>query len=292
MLKRLVLILAVLVMFASFAYAADIKTYSNSFNIVGANVVVQTDVIFNNKTTKTLEFQLPDDYEALSAYIDSNPVKADVNDNLLKINLNQNTKVSFNYVTSEFIDRDNFLVNLEQNYDADNLLIKLALPEGATLKKPIKEGDLTSGSIYPKPTDSKTDGRSLIFYWLKTDVKQGDETSIFVQFESRKFPVWVVALIVLLVAAGAVLLVLYLRKKSETKIIIEKEDLVEKHLKEDEEQIVNVLKLKGGQCEQGTLRIATGFSKATLSRLLSELEERNVVSKEKRGKKNLVFLKK
>jgi uncharacterized membrane protein len=38
------------------------------------------------------------------------------------------------------------------------------------------------------------------------------------------------------------------------------------------------------------LRVITGFSKAKLSGLLKELEERNVVYKEKRGKKNLVFL--
>ena len=60
----------------------------------------------------------------------------------------------------------------------------------------------------------------------------------------------------------------------------------------DEEQIITILKNKEGSCEQGTLRVITGFSKATLSRLLSELETRNVIHKEKRGKKNLVFLKK
>ena len=79
-------------------------------------------------------------------------------------------------------------------------------------------------------------------------------------------------------------------KKEE--VIIEKEYDIEKHLKEDEEQIITILRNKEGSCEQGTLRVITGFSKATLSRLLSELEARNVIHKEKRGKKNLVFLKK
>jgi uncharacterized membrane protein len=71
----------------------------------------------------------------------------------------------------------------------------------------------------------------------------------------------------------------------------EKEPELFEHLKEDEKQIVRVLKQKEGSCEQGTLRIVTGFSKAHLSRLLSELEARKIVHKEKRGKKNLVFLK-
>ena len=76
------------------------------------------------------------------------------------------------------------------------------------------------------------------------------------------------------------------------KEIVEKEYDIEKHLKEDEEQVITILKNKQGSCEQGTLRVITGFSKAALSRLLSELEARKIIHKEKRGKKNLVFLKK
>ena len=62
------------------------------------------------------------------------------------------------------------------------------------------------------------------------------------------------------------------------------------HLKEDEKQIVNILRQREGKSEQGTLRIVSGFPKSTLSRILKELEERNIVYKEKRGKKNMVFL--
>ena len=67
---------------------------------------------------------------------------------------------------------------------------------------------------------------------------------------------------------------------------------IETHLKSDEAQIIRILKRKEGNCEQGTLRVITGFSKAKLSGLLKELQARNVIHKEKRGKKNLVFLKK
>jgi len=68
------------------------------------------------------------------------------------------------------------------------------------------------------------------------------------------------------------------------------EYIPEKHLKEDENQIVNILKQREGKSEQGTLRIVSGFPKSTLSRILKELEERNIIYKEKRGKKNMVFL--
>jgi len=66
--------------------------------------------------------------------------------------------------------------------------------------------------------------------------------------------------------------------------------VVEQYLKEEEKQIVNVLKEREGSCEQGTLRVVTGMPKSSLSRILKELEDRNIIYKEKRGKKNLVFL--
>ena len=67
---------------------------------------------------------------------------------------------------------------------------------------------------------------------------------------------------------------------------------ISEHLKEDEQQIISILKMKEGSCDQGTIRVITSFSKAKLSGLLKELEERKIIHKEKRGKKNLVFLKK
>ena len=66
----------------------------------------------------------------------------------------------------------------------------------------------------------------------------------------------------------------------------------EKLLKEDEETIVNIIKQRDGKrCEQGTLRVITGIPKSSLSKLLSELESRGIIYREKRGKKNIVFLK-
>ena len=66
---------------------------------------------------------------------------------------------------------------------------------------------------------------------------------------------------------------------------------MERHLKEDERLILEVLKAKKGKSTQAQLRVSTDFSKAKLSRLLMELEDRKIVLKEKEGKRNLVFLK-
>ena len=62
--------------------------------------------------------------------------------------------------------------------------------------------------------------------------------------------------------------------------------------KEDEKLIVIILKQKKGSCTQSTLLTLTNMSKASLSRLLQELEQRNIIRKEQQGnKKNHQFSK-
>jgi uncharacterized membrane protein len=65
---------------------------------------------------------------------------------------------------------------------------------------------------------------------------------------------------------------------------------LEKYLKEDERTVINILKMKQGSCSQSTLRVAGDFSKAKLSRLLMELEERGIIYKDSVGKKNIITL--
>lgn len=287
------LLFGLILLLAVNASALEINEYDASFNIVGNKVVVNIDLNFD-QTIDVFKFELPKDNNALSVYVDDKQISPLIENNILKMQLIENSKISFNYVTEELIEKTNFLMNMKLNYDVDDLKIKLILPEGASLKKSIKQGDLTSGSIFPKPNQATTDGRSLVFYWHKLELEQDDEISIFAQIDPKKSNL---GLILVLVFAGIIVLglVIYIIKKKpiiKRELIIKKEYDIKKHLKEDEEQIITILKNKEGSCEQGTLRVITGFSKASLSRLLSELEARNVIHKEKRGKKNLVFLKK
>lgn len=69
------------------------------------------------------------------------------------------------------------------------------------------------------------------------------------------------------------------------------DDIAEKYLKDEEKIVYKILKSREGRCEQGTLQVIMGFSKASLSRLLEEMETRGIIEKIKKGKKNLVHLK-
>lgn len=292
MIGKLLPSILIVLLFVSMSYALDVKIYGATFNIVGDKAVVEIDIILNENATEDIHFNLPPDYKALSAYVDGRPVSPVIEEDVLGISLNHSSRVKFNYITREFLDKSNFLMNMKLDFDADNLVVKLVLPEGASLKKRIKEGDLTSGSIYPKPDKATTDGKSLIFYWIRQGMAEGEEISIFVQVKPKKPYFGIIASLIIMLIIVGVGLYYALSRKPKTKVIVKKEDMYEKHLKEEEEQIVNVLKQKEGKCEQGTLRVVTGMSKASLSRLLSELEARKIIYKEKRGKKNLVFLRK
>ncbi len=68
-------------------------------------------------------------------------------------------------------------------------------------------------------------------------------------------------------------------------------DSLDRYLKEDERVIINILRMKHNSCSQATLRVITDFSKARLSRLLAELEERGIIFKQQSGRKNIITLK-
>lgn len=301
MLCLLVLVLALVLSGQALALST---TYD--FSIVKNNVVVEKQILFDKPISGNYSLNLPEDSEGISVYLDDQP--ADYSNTL---RLDEINTIRINYVTQEYLDESNFLLDFRASYDMDNLDISLILPENAVLKTKVQDG--TSSSIFPNADLIATDGKSIMLKWSFEDISKGNNINFFVRYkEPKTYEVLYILILILFL----VLLLYYFRvsKKSKPQYRViqvdeaaaeqkpqtnekpeakeESKSSFELHLKEAEQQVINVLKLKEGKCEQGTLRIATGFSKATLSRILKELEDRKVVLKEKRGKKNLVFLRK
>ena len=273
---------------SAFDISAALESYHVQYNIVGNKVVVQTIIIAAQR--EAISLPIPEDAETIELYLNDIKTNASIEDNSLILNLNENDEVKLGYITKEFIDKTNFILNLPIKYNTKSLKITLVLPEEAVLKKPIKD---TAGSIYPRPDQAVTDGISLIFAWERADLKPGDEIAIFAIYKLKTNPAPIIAVIA--VVFILLIYIIYRKKPGKARYHIKSEEEKEpgllEHLKEEEQQIVRILKQREGQCEQGTLRVVTGFSKAHLSRLLMELEARKIIYKEKRGKKNLIFLK-
>lgn len=302
---KILAIALTLVMMLPFAYA-DLQ--SSEYEISDESVLVSHKIAVANFSSEII-FLIPKD--ALAVSLDSGSAKLayDIlqektakkvvvkpNDEIEEFGLSYTTKSLLEKPRSTF-----FVAETRAALDSD-LSIKVILPEKAALAEPIINNQ---GSIYPKPSKVESDGKRIMFYWEQKNMNEGSSFPILIEYSessSELSGLWILALFIL-ISLAAVFFVFKRKgiKKSEKSEIqeqkAEKPEIEKKlpdmelHLKEDEKAVVNVLKLKGGSTTQSTLRIATGLSKATLSRILMELEQRNIILKEKKGNKNLVILK-
>jgi uncharacterized membrane protein len=285
---------------ARLAEARDdsVEKYQINMYIAYDKVLVESAMLFPRKTTANFSVDLPFDARKVTNEVDKFEYPAIVEENRISFYLKENRLVKYSYITEELLEGESFIGTMTVPFTADNLKIKVSLPENAVLEKPVRQSAIAGSAVYPKPKRLDTDGQVITILWEFDDVKAGEEIALYARY---KEPVRVFSIIIGILAALAILGILaYLIYKATSKDKrLEKtarephtqEYNIEKHLKDNEEQVINILKLKEGRCEQGTLRIATGFSKAKLSGLLKELEARKIIHKEKRGKKNLVFLK-
>ena len=93
-------------------------------------------------------------------------------------------------------------------------------------------------------------------------------------------PYYLVAILICLAILG----VLYYAKKRENKI--------EEELPPDLLEVVEILKKEGGRITQKELRKKLGYSEAKMSLIIADLERRGIIEKVKKGRGNIIFLKK
>lgn len=185
--------------------------------------------------------------------------------------------------------------------------LTLRLPEGMG----IVEGE---ANIVPKPEEVTTDGRQIILRWTE---KNPAEFRVFVRYEPLvvktppptttpapttlppinipQFPAWYSYLPILsaVLIIFLIILVSYImadkwRVKlpfSKRRDISEKIDI----LKEDEQEILRIIMESDGIIQRKIQDLA-GFSKAKVSKILSELEKRGAVRKEQIGRRNKIYL--
>lgn len=63
-----------------------------------------------------------------------------------------------------------------------------------------------------------------------------------------------------------------------------------RHIPSDEEEVLKLLKEEGGEIYQKQVRESTGFSASKTSELLSKMEEKNLITREKKGREKIVKL--
>ncbi len=172
-----------------------------------------------------------------------------------------------------------------------NFALVVELPEGYVLPE-------DGVNVVPKPDEVTSDGRRVIIKWDIEDPIPAElrEFRVSVRFEkllAPETPAQGVVLLMVLASAFLVLLLAYrlfslysrLKEKGGKAELAEKIDI----LKEDEQRILKMIIDEEG-IEQRKIQAETGFSKAKVSKIISELEKRGAVRKEQIGRKNRLYL--
>lgn len=111
-----------------------------------------------------------------------------------------------------------------------------------------------------------------------------DETAIEIDEEYFKTTNYLLIIIaVLLIFLIALLLFFYFRSKKKLPIIVEGADDVQK--------VVNIIKSQGGRTTQKEIRKQMPLSEAKISLIITELEAKGVIEKIKKGRGNIIILK-
>ena len=273
------IIISVLLISATLVSAEE--SHRIEFNQIGEKILVEH--VISLEQEQKAEIIIPEDARAISSNVDYTS-----EENIIEA-YGKNIEIS--YITSESLDRVNnkyyFVDEIEFNFDIEQVEIKLILDEGFVFEE---------GKSYPEPSATETDGRNIWLVWNLEDVKKGQDMPVFVVFrdtEEEVNTILISALIILIV----LLSYLYLSRKKKPPIRTgkkrkaKKEEVIEQYLLRSEKAVINELKnAEKKELWQKQLQIKTGFSKAKLSRVIRNLEARNLIKKIPFGNTNKIKL--
>jgi uncharacterized membrane protein len=167
--------------------------------------------------------------------------------------------------------------------------VTLTLPVGYIV--PREKGKDEDFYVSPKTKDVYSDGQRIILEWQQ----KGQELPVSVLAKRVIGPPfgWIAAtaVLVILTAMFVAWFILSQRRQRAPKVKAQKKKQVIVTLIDKEQQVVEFLKLNG-EVWQKQIQQSTGFSKAKVSRILRNLEERGVISKTIYGNTNKIALKK
>ena len=179
-----------------------------------------------------------------------------------------------------------FETDIETPQDVSRMVGKVVLGKGFILISEPKEAT-TLVPFTPKDGTEGSDGRRIFVIWERNDLEKGEGLDMSLTYE-RTSPVPQDNMIFLVL--GIVILVILLILGLRFKIEQPKGEDIERILKKDERTVIKIIKNSGGNCKQREIVRETDFSKAKVSRLIRDLEERGLIKVEKAGRTNKIYL--
>lgn len=197
---------------------------------------------------------------------------------------------TFNFSSKDSVSKLDGIYKFKADYGIsqaiDRAFIAIYLPETALLAT-----NVPNESFYPKTGNTISDGRHIIVYWERTDVKPddvlGSEVSYVIEGPKNPFYEYIIISLAIIIIIGMVILGFYFKVISKK----QKLETIMPLLKEDEKKIVKILSLHKGEAIQKVLVRESEFSKARVSRLVKNLKDRGIINVEPMGRTNKITLK-
>ncbi|MFH1774748.1 MAG: helix-turn-helix domain-containing protein [Methanobacteriota archaeon] len=166
-----------------------------------------------------------------------------------------------------------------------NLALTVRLPPGSTLASEVRRTGESISAVYPSPSRIYSDGERIVVEWVVQELPAQESFRIFLMYTAvEKNAGYVLGVLsgVLLGGAGTFY---YFRRKGTGKKI------AKMVLGEDERKIYDMLLSSNGEILQDDIARHTDFSRAKISKLVRNLEEKGIIKKEPYRKTNRLLLK-
>ena len=286
-----VFILATPLSFAAIVSSHDTTVTLDDAGNAHFNVVVKYDELTTNKVyyaaySRISNLEMRDSLGVLACSTEARSYGVEIACNP-KNTMKNNYEVTINYdvpsIITQSADAKIFTYTMNTREPTNNLKFMLVLPEGSGL---VEEKDFDA--IYPKDGVIGGTGRRATITWELTNPSLGKATVFSAYFEDISQNNSNTLFFEALILSIALLLIVFYRYKSHH---AKKTGVVLSVLRDDEKKVLEAIQEKGENCRQRDIVKITDFSKARVSRLLDDLEKRNIIERMRIGRTNKVHIK-
>ena len=268
---------------------AEIRNYGVDVAIEETNAFVKIFITFEKVEQKNFEMFFNGKIYNFNATSTANQINCKVlSEKISKINCNFVLKedkktIGFNFETKDLIAKIGNVFYFNGDFsvwqDIKEAFIVVRLPEGYVLSE--------ESSILPKDAIITSDerGRRIVVVWRLNDIKASQPLKFQLAFEPTFFFLPILRLGAIVGIFLASILLIYLKR------IRKPEEVVLSVLDEYERKVFEIIRKKK-QVRQRRVVQETNFSKAKVSRIVKNLENRGLIEVEKVGRTNILKLKK
>ncbi|MBU7047585.1 MAG: hypothetical protein HXS54_14215 [Theionarchaea archaeon] len=264
-------------------YPYEITTYSVTINISEEKVHERIDITLENYSyLEIFEYSFLYPLESLQVYDRQGEIRHEVRNDLLLCYVNLRGFLPYTF-TIEF-DTSGYISPVKEGKWVFSPIFQFSVPvENFSIEITVPSDMAVVSPIYPTPTSFYSYRETLVVKWKKDTLVEGEEFLVLLGYKpvtsdssGRAAIYYVIAAAFLAFIAG-----LYLGRREKPR---------PEYVVADERIVLDTIKRAGGKIIQSDLVKNTEFSKAKVSKILTELESRKIIRKEKYKRTNIVFL--